>query len=136
MALDASQPVADIGKQALVEIINRSLSAVDKATAFASQQIPEVVHELLVYKAVSSFLVMLLLIGLVFAYVKCCRIIIKGHPECVDDGSFIVVWLFGAAVVALPLLILFHNNPFDWIEIWLAPRVYLLQFAADLVKGK
>lgn len=123
--IDASAPIADIGKQALVEIINRSFSAVDKAVDFAKEQIPDVIYQLLLWKAVWSFMVMAMCIAAITASI----VIAKKQHKATDGFS----WFFAFILTVLAAIPLFATD-FDWLQILVAPKIYLLEYAAELAK--
>jgi uncharacterized membrane protein HdeD (DUF308 family) len=135
--IEASQPLADIGKQALIEVINRTLKGVDTTVNFLSQQIPDVIHQLLLYKAVSSFLMCLVAIALCIIHVSVTRVVYKIETKQKSSDAFvsigIVGMLCGVFVWGIALRLLCLNM--DWLQIWLAPKVYLLEYAANLYKA-
>lgn len=130
---------------ALATMINASVQGAGDAIAWAKYQIPDVIHQLLVWKAVESAL----WCALSFAVITLCVKLIlnlkkkiaeiqtrnKGVRYCdkeVVDGYVLLAILPLAAGIAS---IAVFANSFDWLEIWIAPKIYLLEYAAQLLKG-
>lgn len=140
-------------EKVLIESIDKFNGAVDKGVDFALTQAPEVVQELLLWKSVTSFIGFafgVLMLGLGFVYVfYTVRSIIKTRPE--KGGECNLYWdafvyhnpsLTVYSAVVFPVLTLSHTTVFltvaiqnnDWLKIWIAPKLYLLEYAASLVK--
>lgn len=120
-------------QQALTEILNSSLQAKD----FLVSEIPDVIHQLLIYKAAFSAISMvgffLLAAAIFWINKKQFNLYSNKHEE--DEFDFfyhpeLVVNLF-QIFLAIPLTALWN---FDWLMIWLAPKVYLIEYAASLAK--
>lgn len=122
-------------QQALAQLLERAVSGIDATVAFSQAQIPDVVEQLLVWHTVHSL-------------VWCAAAVITLLPVCIywpwaaslwrrdricDHESF---WLliFGSigTVVLLFLSLVFFD--LSWLKIMLAPKLYLLEYAAELVK--
>lgn len=123
--MNASEPIADIGKQALVELINRSFSAVDAVVAFTKEQLPDVIYQLLLWKAVQSFLWFVFCVAVIVA--SC--VIAKKHSKSTNGFSW-----FPCGVASFFSLVILCKAGMDWLQIWLAPKLYLLEYASQLVK--
>lgn len=133
------------------------LNLIDKAQQgmeFAEAQIPDVIEQLLVWKFAAS------MIGFVFwvvifiasawlfkrAFAMRRRAIDayeKGEgwtrlAECSSITShqydFMTVGVFFASGVACAISINCALGQLEWFQIWLAPKVYLLEYAASLAK--
>lgn len=112
---------------AMLEIIDTMV----KAKNFAVEQAPVVVHELLsydtvVYAAWSILWAMLLAVSIWGTYRFC--LLVKDDDEWIPGVAFSVV-CSAAFIVAL------YCSSFEgWVKIWLAPKVYLIEYAASLAK--
>ena len=145
---DAVKEVAnnDVLKQAVAKVIEKSLQGIDTATSFLSAQLPDVIHQLLMWKAVSSFVawsisVFLLTTSCILLYKllsgfsnkdgntlvcqDCC-----GGLEPSPKGFSAICYIFIGTVSGLAM---FLNN-WTWLKIWIAPKIYLIEYAAELVK--
>lgn len=110
------------------------INMIDKAAEIGSaavDEIPLVVQELLMYNFVLELTVFLLTVitiaTILLLNVKYLR---KVAEECIDAGAA----MFITSVIISFVMFLVAINHTDWLKIWLAPRVYLLEYAASLVK--
>lgn len=55
---------------------------------------------------------------------------LRDKDDDIDGGTFVVILLVGIAVVVAAACMI---NA-DWLKIWLAPKLYLLEYAASLMK--
>lgn len=115
-------------QQALTKLIEKALNGIDSAGDFMAGQIPDVVHQLLIWKACSSALVMILGIFILFAP----PLLFKKYWDAIcrsDAEPFVMVLV---ATVPTGFFMFVYN--FDWLQIIIAPKLYLLEYAASLVK--
>lgn len=123
-------------QQALTAILNKTMTGVDAGVSFLSAEIPDVIHQLLLWKASMSALSMIACLVVCFVIYKInsfqWKVLKKwkeeredfiDHPELAIN-LFQIMWLF-------PVLALFS---LDWLQIWLAPKIYLIEYAASLAK--
>ncbi|EMN1955336.1 hypothetical protein RN313_003401 [Citrobacter koseri] len=141
----------------LVELLQKAANGIDAAVSFSQAQIPDVVNQLLVWNLVHSLIMTLIAIStipLIFWFVKrqCQKVEIgkfgnegyswdrgnpKYSPTMVWDSkgelSFLIVP--GAAVLCFwGLWVIAVVTKMTWLKIWLAPKLYLLEYAASLIK--
>lgn len=120
----------------LVELLQKASDGIDSAVAFSQAQIPDVVHQLLVWNAVSSalFQVFAIIFIILFAWssLKAAHKVAHGPLDEFGD-AMCVFWITGGGIASLVMFIGFWFN-FDWLKIWLAPKLYLLEYAASLIK--
>lgn len=132
--------------QALISLIEKSVSAVEEGVTFLSQEIPDVARQLLMWEMVYSliyfFFGMLLFILPLLAIKKWGgkgQLIGEGkYRETLthdDEGMFdadlvgLVIMVTGVSwVVALFLIEL------DWLKIVIAPKIYLIEYVTQLIK--
>ncbi len=120
-------------QKALVELLNKTLSGIDSAGEFMAAQIPDVVQQLLMWHSVYSLIVSSMCLALLFFAIKLdIRLfyITKGR----DDEDFLVIgyFLIGSIVRAILYAFLLSGISLDWLQIWLAPKVWLLEYASKL----
>jgi len=126
----------------LDQTANEALRAlIDNAAStkeFILAELPEVVQQLLMWKTAESIadcVIALAFVGVPLFIVRWQWVNGEEHIKHSivkeTDGAIYLV----NAVLILPLLIgtLKYCN-LTWLQIWLAPKVYLLEYAADLVK--
>lgn len=114
-------------QKAITELFNSAIQAKD----FLVGELPDYINQLLMWKAVSSGISMLVFviacIGLVVANKK----IIQHMKESDDFGMLPPTLMVEAMIVMVLGIGLFR---LDWLKIWIAPKVYLVEYAATLVK--
>ncbi|HEB1381695.1 hypothetical protein ACE175_23245 [Escherichia albertii] len=141
----------------LVELLQKASNGIDAAVSFSQAQIPDVVHQLLLWNMVDSLiktLIAILTIPLVFWFMKkqYQKVEIgkfddegwswdKGKPkykptliwESNGEISFLILPLAAVFVLWVSFIIGAVTN-MTWLKIWLAPKLYLIEYAASLVK--
>lgn len=136
-------------QQALTAILNKTMSGVDAGVNFLSAEIPDVIHQLLLWKMVYSLVifiggVILLTATVVFVYKQTRKVEAESNGSwrkyketlCFDnDGdvhpgiiAVIIGGCFGAGFGIGGMTNL------TWLQIWIAPKIYLIEYAASLAK--
>ena len=104
------------------------------------QQAPEVIEQLLMWHSVESFILFIcsiLFLTLPFIHYKLARFMyIKLGVEDSGDGSgyWIPVIFTGVANFVVSWIVFGNLVNLKWLKIWLAPKVYLLEYLAEFVK--
>lgn len=123
---------------ALTDLITKSVQGIDAAGKFLLTEIPEVIQQLLMWHGVYNFI--LFLVGMIFLttfciidfkFFKVCR---KEAEKNEDGGAyrvFALVNMFGGFFSSIFLSELLN---LQWLKIWIAPKVWLLEYAAALAK--
>lgn len=120
-------------QQALASIITKAVSSVENGVEFLSGQVPDVIEQLLTWKLTEA--VLLCIVFLLFSSIvtwKCYRKIKANGDYCFDDGLIalflftLLVDILSVAMVGIYLL--------EAIQILIAPKVYLIEYASQLVK--
>ena len=124
-------------------LIQTSLNAIDKGTTFLSNQIPEVIQQLLLWKAVASFIEFsfgIFIIGGIFAWLiyqykywtttietewgtTKQRISLEEGPLALLNIFCVIPLVYGSSCINL-----------IWLQIWIAPKLYLIEYAKDFLK--
>lgn len=127
----------------LATLINKTIAGVDAASGFLQEQIPDVIHQLLMWKMVEAlFTAAILLISIAVVGTLLYKFYLVASEKMKinklnDDHmvvtiiSAILYMIFGA----IPSLIIFYQNVNTALQIWIAPKVWLIEYAASLVKG-
>lgn len=140
-------------EQALVQIIEKAVQGVDAAAAFIQAELPDVVQQLLAWHAVESFIWFAL--GLVAIGLYWFVVVVYGGrgKEVTKEGDYapryeetlthgprgeveergVFFYIVGGGVSHSWGLVFALNN-LTWLKILLAPKLYLLEYAAQLVK--
>lgn len=137
-------------QDALAHLIQGAITAGQQGKDFIVGQLPDVIHQLLIYKATMSFIGFT--IGVISAIISITlfTMLIKGtitvkkgntsnlikkdrYGDIEPTGiGFIWCFLIGANLVSA---VAFIVNSLDWIEILVAPKFYLIDYAATLLRS-
>lgn len=132
-------------QQALAALLNKTVAGVEAGTAVLQAEIPEVIQQLLLWKLVSSALAALTCLMALAAIAITFRSIVRGvqsgegiwHDSSSPiDGLSIFGFMFGVigGVGSVPVCIGFFDNVGTALQIWIAPKIYLIEYAASLAK--
>ena len=138
-------------QNALAEIITAALENAGAAKEFVLAEMPDVVQQLLIWKMTISliwFVFGLACLALIPLLLKHCLWLITERTTKDADwarsknftyfnepsAAFVGNSILSVIGLALALLIGQLTINFEWLQIWLAPKVYLIEYAADLVK--
>jgi len=138
-AAAVAQPVLT---QALANLINKTVEAAQAGGQFLVDQVPDVIRQLLLYKAVESGL--LCLLGLAMAVFGLAGVLITrkktlskaagwldGYGEWSGWTIVCMLCCLGFLVAGVSLAFL----DWDWLEILLAPKLYLIEYATSLFRA-
>lgn len=114
-------------QKVLADLLQKASNGIDSAVSFSQAQIPDVVHQLLMWNAISSIVVQLLCL---FIIAVCFVMCVKTYHYDID--AFFLSLVFSIIASSISLFFLFSS--FDWLKIWVAPKLYLIEYAASLMK--
>ena len=123
--------IQDSANQALEQLLNVAVSGIQGAVNFSKAQIPDVIHQMLVWNAVTSLITQVMCLVVLTTILRFIYKFIKSNDF---DGKAVVLGILLGSMPVVPVLIFFFNNS-DWLQIWLAPKYYILQQAASLIKS-
>ena len=116
--------------QVLLDILNQY----DPLKEFVIEQTPMVVQELLVYNFWVSLLACLVLPMMALAWWTLSKA--SGFYRVQESFGNIRVGQWITLTISVVLLVIFTPlvvvNNLDWLQIWLAPKLYLLEYARGL----
>lgn len=129
-------------QQALAEMINKGVSAIEQAGTFAMDELPDVVSQLLMYEFAYSLLWFSVSVVFMLALYPITRsgmrsVLACENAEDEDYGRLMyarALFCFGGAILGGILSVVTILTNHTWIKIWLAPKVWLIEYAARLVK--
>lgn len=138
-------------EQAITKLIEKALNGIDAAGDFMAGEIPEVVNQLLVWHAVESFiwfaafatLSAIFLIGRGGAISKLLKQKEDGEPwtKCnwsssvaSPEFSMLIVYNCYCRPIFAALSAGMAIASSDWLKIIIAPKLYLLEYAASIVR--
>lgn len=109
-------------QRALAEILNGAIEAKD----FLLSEMPDVINQLLWWHGVKSGLATLTFVLVWVGVVLLWRKLIKGDGD--ED-----VFLFCAVLTTMWSIVGWMFPSLDWLQILIAPKLYLIEYAAKLV---
>lgn len=152
----------------LLGLLQKASDGIDAAVSFSQAQIPDVINQLLIWKAASSFLsfligLLLICFGprLIIKYFKKAKswhdasvkkaqedykngeiwtryspgsIITSVLFDAVISSGSVITFIAGISFIVLFIMSLCFVTEIEWLKIWLAPKLYLLEYAASLIK--
>lgn len=142
--------VNDKAEQILTQLLERAVSGMEEAVEFSQAQIPEVIEQLLMWKFWESLIFTLIpLVFLMFfvsLFVVAARRAFKAKGLDNETPQYKFWWnadgLSGIGFVVLFLLTicslfsfiaLVRETDLVWLQIAIAPKLYLLEYASSLV---
>lgn len=137
-------------QNALVEIINKASSGIDTSISFLSAELPDVVNQVLIWHSLKS--------AIMFLFFAACAVIairsavkyevergVKALRDAYDRGESWIRTRYGTEersakygklirLLASFILSLIALSNITWLQILVAPKLYLIEYAATLVK--
>lgn len=138
--------------EAVASLVQKSLDSFEKGATFLSEQLPEVVSQLLMWKFTQSLIyaliglaTLLVMVGIPLFAIWWCTRQVKCSRHASDEetvlrwdvldaetvGAGLVGWLV-LMLCMIPIAVSTLN--FTWLQIWIAPKVFLIEYAARLIK--
>lgn len=117
----------------LSQVVELTKNGLIKTTAIVQAQIPDIVHQILKWELISSILgaiLFLILFGI------CVKILYLAHKQTEEDAYPDDIWLWlpiVSGVGGVASLIASIVNLFQALEIWIAPKVYLIDYLKSLM---
>lgn len=126
-----TEQLKDKASDVLLSMIDVTVKSMSDVIEFGKQQIPEVIHQLLLWQLTSS--VLWIIVGVVLAIlgVWWCRLVNKWVRK---DAENTPAHIGTALLFAISAWVIIANS-LDALQIWVAPKVYLIQYAASLARG-
>lgn len=117
----------------LVKMIDVTVQSVSDVVEFGKQQIPDIINQLLMWKIAESgvwlaFGFVFLVAGMFFSNHYYSRL------EENERGLGMCIRIIGSIISLLVGSIIIISNLLDVLYIWLAPKVWLIEYGAQLVK--
>jgi hypothetical protein len=128
-------------ESALINILEKTIAGVEKGVEFLSSEIPDVIYQLLLWHGIKNFiyfLVAILCIAITAFIGKKIYNTIKaddfkwGENNDPSRGAWYVFFLTCVSIV--PIAFFFNLINIEWIKIWVAPKVWIIEYTATLVK--
>jgi hypothetical protein len=116
----------------MADAIKDAHGSIGQATNFVLEQMPDLVQQAMLWYAFSSFFIMCFCICYCIFYI---RFIKNFNTELLNGDQELVMALViatGFAGFLFAIFGIFFN--FDWLQIIIAPKLWLVEFAAQLTK--
>lgn len=123
------------------QILKKSIEIAEKTGTFAVEQFPDIMQQLLLWKGVGSFLIwffmgLFLTVANILFFIKIELPWLNGKG--LDNEYYSNRWEYGP-VISINIVLLFSSVMFlvyelTWLQILIAPKLYLLEYAATLIK--
>lgn len=140
----------------LVDLLQKASNGIDAAVTFSQAQIPDVIHQLLVWNFTKSLALTLLMVLTIPFVVKFAMAMLRRQQDGVFDNEGYswdrgnpkfkptLIWqkdgdlspltiIFGFAIGLYVAILLGVVADMTWLKIWLAPKLYLIEYATSLV---
>lgn len=132
--MSSEKVVNDQLQNALANAINGFSSSIEKVgektVSFAQEQIPDVIHQYITWGFYSSlaWAIVCFIILILFSYF--------GYKalKTEDEDIYIPYFAFGSLIVGVPSFIIMTQCLINCLQIYVAPKVWLIQQAAALIK--
>lgn len=128
-------------EKSLVTILDKTIAGVEQGVAFLSTEIPDVIRQLLMWHGIKNliyfFVAMACIVPAVYFAKKSVYVTRVDGFEWFDDcdptkeGMTAIFWSIIAACMIIPIIIFLN---IEWLQIWIAPKVWLIEYASSLVK--
>lgn len=147
-------------QQALTAILNKTMSGVDAGVNFLSAEIPDVIHQLLLWKmaqaSIGLFLIVVFFSVSVVCSLKGLKVVAKYNEgsdlyvsnhgnddekrgkamraEADRKMPFAIISFIACGISLFALLFVGTSFLMTIVQIWIAPKIYLIEYAASLAK--
>lgn len=125
----------------LQQAMSRMLDGLDATVTFLSGEIPDVIHQLLLWYAVKYGIEMLFGIAILVGYITVALWGFKKARAFESEATYSDSWLgystlaiASGAVGLLTLALAAYLINLQWLQILIAPKLWLIEYAAKLVK--
>lgn len=118
----------------LVELLSKANSGIDTAVSFSKEQIPELIEQTLLWYQlyyVSMFLLALLMVPATYLLLKYLVPKFKKELDLDSDKAFPLIVLIIVSIVAM-LITFFSNINLEWVQIYIAPKLWLIEYINGL----
>ena len=123
-------------QKALIELIGNASNGIAASVSFLSAEIPDVIHQLLVWYAIESAIYTVIGVAITATWIACERFALKK----ISDWNWAIedVFMRYALLGMFPRIAAFVTVRamvnLDWLKIWIAPKIWLIEYASQLAK--
>ena len=120
-------------QEALAKLLSNANNSIDTAGEFLASELPDVIQQLLmwygVYNAVICMIGVILLPMMVYVDF---RVGNKIKEFGINSDAFVIGYCTAGTIVRLLYLFPISMLNLTWLQIWLAPKVWVLEYASKL----
>lgn len=122
-------------KEVLVDLIQKSETAVQQGVTWLSGQIPDVIHQLLMWKLAEQGLTIFFCLFPICLFIWSTFSYYKATPKVQYkyEGTFLAVIILSGCISILALGQLIFSI-MNIVQILIAPKIYLLEYATRIIK--
>jgi hypothetical protein len=128
-------------QQALAAILNKTMAGVEAGASFLQAELPDVIQQLLAWKlaeALCGAAAGALIVCLFLFCLRQLKALTKKEEEGnrISEGAIVITMIstFVTGMAALGGVLLIYFKLKDALQIWIAPKIYLIEYAASLAK--
>ncbi len=119
-------------QSAIEQLITKTLEGVDTSVDFLQAELPEYVYQLLLWYGVYNFILFftsITILANIFYFMPKIweKVISSENKDFLIGCSGIIASIVGIAFVSIQMNL-------TWLQIWIAPKVWLVEYASRLVK--
>lgn len=118
------------------KVVDIGIDAGEKAVTLLSAEIPDVIKQLLFWKFTESILHFLLAIFLLVVYFVLEKRTFSECKKLQNEDAWMLYFFPGSIVRVVLGTVIFCLFNLTWIKIWIAPKVYLIEYVSNLLGGK
>lgn len=130
---------------ALAEMLGKANAGIDAGASFLQAQLPDVIQQLLMWKAAISIVTSLAAVALVVLWlVVFARLLhlakakeaawAKSKDWLHQSDAYFPLGISALISGVFATIIASSLFSMDWLQIWIAPKIYLIEYAASLAK--
>ena len=126
---------AETDKQ-IAEILKKGLEVAEKSGNFVIEQAPDLVKQLITYKTIETSICVLIEITLMYLIFRYFKYLYKKNNEYSDfipENAFHGVGMIITFVLSIFCFFVFINDISNLIQLIFAPKIYLLEYIAQLL---
>ena len=120
---------------ALAQLIEKTLGGIDAASGFLVAEMPNVIYQLLLWYGVKSLIMTGIALLSIPVYLWIEKKTFNMSMETGEQEVIVCGWGLAGMLARIPYFIAIYKCAnLDWLQIWIAPKIWLLEYAANLAK--
>ena len=122
--------------QQLAEILKKGLEAAEKTGNFVVEQAPDLIQQLIVWKTCEYIFLIIISIAFMFSLYRWHKSALNRYDNYDNFRDKIESFIYGVYAIAVILIfgIALFQSFFNLFQILLAPKMWLIEYATNLIK--